>query len=98
MKIPNVRHKGLRRLFDDGKVSGLPAEFVDKIGKILGFLQDMEKPEELLAMPAWKAHQLTGDRTRVPGAFRSRRTGALPSGSMKPGAGSSISITKITTD
>ena len=46
MKIRNVKHKGLRRLFEDGKASGLPAQLVDKIVKILGFLQDMESVEE----------------------------------------------------
>ena len=62
MKIRNVKHKGLRRLFEDGKASGLPAQLVDKIVKILGFLQDMESVEELHSVPTWKAHQLTGDR------------------------------------
>lgn len=62
MKIRNVKHKALRRLFEDGKATGLPAQFADKIGKILGFLQDMESPEELKAVPTWKAHQLSGDR------------------------------------
>lgn len=62
MKIRNVKHKGLHRLFEDGKASGLPAQFADKIVKILGFLQDMENPEELKAIPTWNAHQLTGDR------------------------------------
>ncbi len=63
MKIQNVKHKGLRRLFEDGKTAALPARSVDKIRKILAFLQDMESVEELRAIPAWKAHRLTGDRT-----------------------------------
>lgn len=62
MRIRSVRHKGLRRLIEDDDASGLQAAVVDKIRKILGFLQDMEHEEELRAIPVWKAHQLTGDR------------------------------------
>lgn len=61
MKIRNVKHTGLRRLFEDGSPLGLPAQLADKIGKILGFLQDMESSDERKAVSTWKAHQLTGD-------------------------------------
>jgi proteic killer suppression protein len=30
--------------------------------KMLAFLDDMQDPEELRALPAWKVHTLTGDR------------------------------------
>ncbi len=43
-------------------ISGLQAPFVEKIRKILSFLQDMEQEDELRSVPSWKAHQLTGDR------------------------------------
>jgi toxin HigB-1 len=62
MKICNVRHRGLRRLIEADDPSGLQPEFVDKIRKILSFLQDMEREEELQSIPAWKAHRLSGDR------------------------------------
>ena len=39
-----------------------PARSVGKIVNILGFLQDTESPQELKAVPTWKAHQLGGDR------------------------------------
>lgn len=35
---------------------------VDKVLKILAFLQDMEREDELHSVPTWKAHKLTGDR------------------------------------
>ena len=35
---------------------------VDKIRKILAFLQDMGGPAELRSMPVWKAPMMTGDR------------------------------------
>jgi proteic killer suppression protein len=62
MKIRNVRHRGLRRLFEDDTASGLPAQYADKTRKILGFLQDAERPDELRTVPTWKAHRLTGER------------------------------------
>jgi toxin HigB-1 len=38
---------------------------VDKIRKMLAFLQDMQDPEELRCIPTWKAHTLTGVRKGV---------------------------------
>ena len=35
---------------------------MDKLRKMLTFLDAMENPEELRALPLWKAHTLTGDR------------------------------------
>jgi proteic killer suppression protein len=35
---------------------------VDKLRKMLAFLEAMREPEELRALPTWKAHLLTGDR------------------------------------
>jgi toxin HigB-1 len=42
--------------------SGLPAKHVDKIRKILAFLQDMTHEDELHAFPSWRPHRLSGDR------------------------------------
>lgn len=72
MKIVNVKHKGLRRLIETDDSSGLPPEFVDKIRKILAFLQDMQSPEELRAFSSWKAHQLKGARKGTWSLFVSR--------------------------
>jgi proteic killer suppression protein len=41
---------------------GVPADTVDKLRKMLAYLDNMEDPEELRALTAWKAHTLTGDR------------------------------------
>lgn len=62
MKIRSVRHRGLRRLIELDDPAGLQAQFVDKIRKIIAFLQDMESEEELRTIPSWKAHKLAGDR------------------------------------
>lgn len=72
MRIRNVIHKGLRRFIEDDDASGLPAQYVSSIAKIVSFLQEMSREEELRAVPSWKAHQLTGDRRGVWSLFVSR--------------------------
>lgn len=62
MKIRNVVHKGLRRLVEDDDASGVQPAVVEKLRRIISFLQDMEREDELRAVPSWKAHLLTGDR------------------------------------
>lgn len=62
MKIVSVKHKGLRRLIEDDDRSGLQAAVVDKVRKMIAFLQAMEDVDELRAIPSWRAHQLGGDR------------------------------------
>ena len=43
-------------------VSGLQPAVVEKVRRIVSFLQDMVREEELHTVPGWKAHLLTGDR------------------------------------
>lgn len=43
----------------------LPQASVSKIRAIISFLQDMAGEHELRSIPAWKAHQLTGNRRGV---------------------------------
>ena len=62
MKLRNVIHKGLRRLILDDDATGLQPAVVDKLRRIVSFLQDMETEDELRSVPSWKAHKLTGDR------------------------------------
>ena len=62
MKIRNVVHKGLRRFIEDDDTTGLQAAVVPKLRRIISFLQDVEREDELRSVPSWKAHQLTGDR------------------------------------
>lgn len=61
MMIRSVRHKGLRRLMEDDNTAGLQPAVVPKLRRILSFLQDMEREAELLTVPTWKAHRLSGD-------------------------------------
>jgi proteic killer suppression protein len=62
VKIKNFIHKGLKRLYDEDSARGVPPDTVDKLRKMLAFLDDMKDPEELRALTIWKVHTLTGDR------------------------------------
>jgi proteic killer suppression protein len=62
VRIRNFVHKGLKRLHTDDATKGVPPDTVDKLRKMLAFLDDMEDPEELRILLSWKAHTLTGDR------------------------------------
>ena len=65
MRIRNVIHKGLRRFIADDDASGLHPAVVAKVRRIVSFLQDMEREDELRTVPSWKAHLLSGDRKGV---------------------------------
>ena len=62
MKIRTIVHKWLKRLYAEDNAKGVPPDTLDKLRKMLAFLDDMEAPEELPALPSWKVHALTGDR------------------------------------
>jgi proteic killer suppression protein len=62
VEIRNFVHKGLKKFYTEDSAKGLPPDTVDKLRKMLAFLDDMQDPEELRALAAWKVHTLTGDR------------------------------------
>ena len=62
VKIRNFIHKGLKKLYEEDSPKGVSAETVDKLRKMLAFLDDMQDPEELRSLSSWKVHTLTGDR------------------------------------
>lgn len=62
MKIRGFAHKGLKRLYSEDGVKGVPPDTVDKLRKLVAYLDDMESAEELRALTTWKAHTLSGDR------------------------------------
>ena len=62
MKIGNVVHRGLRRFIQDDNAAGVQPAIAPKLRRIVSFLQDMEREEELHSVPAWRVHRLTGDR------------------------------------
>jgi len=62
VRIRNFVHKGLKKLYADDVTRSVPPDAIDKLRKMLAFLDDMEDPDELGALPSWKVHILTGDR------------------------------------
>jgi proteic killer suppression protein len=62
VRIRSFSHKGLKRLYVEDNARGVPSDSADKLRKMLAFLDDMQDPDELRALPVWKAHTLTGDR------------------------------------
>lgn len=72
MRIRNILHKGLRRLVENDDASGVQPAVVDKLRKMISFLQDMEAEDEIRSMILWKAHQLTGKRKGVWSLFVTR--------------------------
>jgi toxin HigB-1 len=58
--ISSIRHKGLRRLFDDDERRGLPPEMVQRLRVILAALDAAERIEDL-DRPSFRLHPLKGD-------------------------------------
>ncbi len=50
---------------ENDNTAGLQPAIVPKLRRMLSFLQDMEREEELRTVPRWKAHQLGGDRKHI---------------------------------
>jgi proteic killer suppression protein len=52
MKIRSFAHKGLRRLYVDDSARGVPPDVVDKLRKMVAYLENMDDPEELRDLAA----------------------------------------------
>ena len=59
--IETIKHKGLRRLYEKNDRSGIRADLVEKVQKILSVLEAANGPEDV-ALPLFRFHSLTGDR------------------------------------
>ena len=57
--IDSFRHKGLKKLYTEGKVQGVRRDQVERITMVLDALEAAETLEEL-NMPAFKFHALQG--------------------------------------
>jgi proteic killer suppression protein len=62
MRIRSFAHKGLKGLYEKDSSKGVSADLVDKLRKMLAFLDNMQDPEEFNSLPTWRAHMLSGDR------------------------------------
>jgi proteic killer suppression protein len=62
MQIDSIRHKALRRFAETGSTKGLPSGSVDRLRRMLVYIDAVGSGEELRMPPNYGAHQLTGDR------------------------------------
>lgn len=58
--IESFRHKGLRRLYEDGDARGINAQHRDKIETILAVL-DVAETIDAVDLPSFRLHPLTAD-------------------------------------
>ncbi len=58
--IERFRHKGLKRLFEQGDPRGVNRQHVEKIENILGLLDVAERIEDM-NVPTFRLHPLAGD-------------------------------------
>jgi toxin HigB-1 len=52
----------MRRFYEEGDPKGLPSSGVDRLRKMIVFLESMGEAGELRNIPVWKAHLLSGSR------------------------------------
>lgn len=72
--IRSIRHRGLRRLYEQGDQRGIGANTRSRVERILLVLDQAETLEEM-DMPGYRLHQLSGSRKgtwsiRVTGNWR----------------------------
>lgn len=58
--IRRFRHRGLKRLYEDDDRRGLNAQHVDKIRRVLAYLDRASEPRDM-DLPGWRLHPLKGD-------------------------------------
>ena len=58
--IRRIRHRGLKRLYEDDSPRGLNADHIEKIQRVLARLDRASRPEHM-DLPGWRLHQLKGD-------------------------------------
>ena len=59
--IRSFRHRGLKRLFEDGDPSRIRPDLVEKVENILSVLNAASAPHDL-NLPGYRLHALKGDR------------------------------------
>lgn len=59
--IGSIKHKGLRRLYEQNDGRGIRSDLVERALKVLSALEAAEGPQDM-ALPMFRFHPLTGDR------------------------------------
>jgi toxin HigB-1 len=58
--IVSFRHKGLRRFFEDNDASKLPSDMIDRIRRVLSYLDAADRIEDM-DQATFRLHPLKGD-------------------------------------
>ena len=58
--IQSFRHKGLKRLFEDGDRKGIRPDLIEKVENILFVLNRAKAPDDM-NLPGFRLHPLKGD-------------------------------------
>ena len=58
--IEHFRHKGLKRLFQQGEAKGISPDLLEKLENILFVLSRARRPEDM-SLPGFRLHRLKGD-------------------------------------
>lgn len=61
--IVSFRHKALRRFFETGDRARLPAEMLDRIGRILAALDVAKSIDDVASVQSFRLHRLQGERS-----------------------------------
>ncbi|RPH49741.1 MAG: Killer protein [Desulfobacteraceae bacterium] len=62
--IKSFKHKGLKRLFETGNVSGVNPQHVERLRKILALLETSETIDDM-DLPGLNLHNLKGKRKNI---------------------------------
>jgi toxin HigB-1 len=65
MEIGSIRHKSLLSFVESGNAKGLPSNLVDRLRKMLVWLDAIDRTSDLYVPPNYGAHLLTGNRAGV---------------------------------
>jgi toxin HigB-1 len=60
--IGSIRHKALRKLFDEGNAKGLSPDLVPRLRRMLTALNAADDLKQLETFPGWRLHALKGDK------------------------------------
>jgi proteic killer suppression protein len=58
--IRRIRHRGLKRLYEEDDRRGLNAQQVDRMRRVIAYLDRASEPQDL-DLPGWRLHPLKGE-------------------------------------
>jgi len=59
--IKSIRHKGLRKFFEEGSKAGIQSEHAGRLANQIALLTEANGPEDM-NLPGWGLHSLKGAR------------------------------------